>query len=73
MIAVMYVPHGGEVDIQPAGTHDCTVLVRHGENAVELVLHDELIRQLVAKANAYLDRRAADAPAAAIRASIRGG
>lgn len=73
MITVMYVPHGGEVDIQPAGTHDSTVLVRYGENAVELVLHDNLIRQLVAKANAHLERRAANAPAASIRVSIGGG
>src|SRR5690606_11704644 len=48
------------VDIQPAGPHDGTVLVRYGENAVELVLHDEVIRELVAKANAHLERRAAE-------------
>ena len=60
MIAVMHVPHGGEVDIQPSGAHDGAVLVRCSENAVELILHDDLIRQLVAKANAYLDRRAAE-------------
>ena len=60
MIAVMHVPHGGEVDIQPSGTHDGAVLVRCGENAVELVLHDDLIRQLVLKANAHLERRAAE-------------
>ena len=68
MIAVMHVPHGGEVDIQPSGTHDGAVLVRTNENAVELILHDDLIRQLVAKANAYLDRRAAERTLAMLEA-----
>jgi len=57
-MAVMHVPYG-EVDIQPAGAHDGVVRVRCGENVVVLIMHDDLIRQLATKANAHLDRRAA--------------
>lgn len=64
----MHVPYGGEVDIQPAGAHDGRVWVRCGEDVVELVLHDDLIRQLVAKANAHLDRRAAERTLAMLEA-----
>ena len=68
MIAVMHVPYGGEVDIQPEGAHDGMVRVRCGENAVVLVMHDDLIRQMVAKADAYLDRRAAERTLAMLEA-----
>jgi len=67
-MAVMHVPYGGEVDIQPVGAHDCQLRVRCGENVVVLVLHDNLIRQLVAKANAHLDRRAAERTLAMLQA-----
>ena len=67
MMAVMHVPYG-EVDIQPAGAHDGVVRVRCGENVVVLVLHDDLIREMVAKVDAYLDRRAAELTLAMLEA-----
>lgn len=68
MIVVMHVPYGGEVDVSAVGAHDCQLRVRCGENVVELVLHDDLIRQMVAKANAHLDRRAAERTLAMLEA-----
>jgi len=56
----MHVPYGGEVDIQPIGAHDCQLRVRCGDDAAELVIPDDLLRQLVAKASRHLDRRAVE-------------
>lgn len=68
MIVVMHVPYGGEVDIQPAGDHDCQLRVRCGDDAAELVIPDDLLRQLVAKASRHLDRRAAERTLAMLEA-----
>src|SRR5690606_30908220 len=64
----MHVPYGGEVDIQPAGAHETMVRVRCGENVIEVVLHDDLIRQLVAKTITHIDRRAAERTLAMLEA-----
>src|SRR5690606_25671211 len=60
VIVVMHVPYGGEVDIQPIGAHDCRLRVQYGENVVELVIPDDLLRQLVAKASRHLDGQTAE-------------
>jgi len=67
-MAVMHVPYGGEVDVSAVGTRDCQLRVRCGENVVVLVIPDDLLRQLVAKANRHLDRRAAELALAMLEA-----
>jgi len=64
----MHVPYGGEVDVSAVGAHDCRLRVQCGENVVELVIPDDLLRQLVAKANQHLDRRAAERALAMLEA-----
>jgi len=68
VIAVLHVPYGGEVGIQPVGTHDCQLRVRFGDEVVHLIIPDDLLRQLVAAANRHLDRRAAERTLAMLEA-----
>jgi len=60
VIVVMHVTSEAAVWVEPVGASECRLMVEQGNNVLNLSMSDDVLRQIVAAANAHLDCRAAE-------------
>jgi len=60
VIVVMRLTEDANIWYEPDGEGGCRMMVQQGENVLNLPMPESVLRQQVAAANAYLDRRAVE-------------
>lgn len=60
MIVVMRLTEDANIWYEPDGEGGCRMMVQQGEDVLNLPMPESVLRQQVAAANAYLDRRAVE-------------